>query len=87
MILLFHRWNYGKKCSKPLNSDCQVLHTIKDHNEHLPNMGWVERADSHLKLIYQKKRNQLEVAPLKNLFFPSCFEIGHEQFLWIQQRN
>ena len=51
MICYFIDGIMAKKCSKSLNSDCQVLHNIKDHNEHLPNMGWVERADSHLKLI------------------------------------
>ena len=38
-------------------------------------MAWARRADIHLELISQKRRNQLEIAPLKNLFLLAVLKL------------
>ena len=38
-------------------------------------MAWARRADIHLELICQKRRNQLEIAPLKNLFLLAVLKL------------
>ena len=40
-----------------------------------PNMGWVERAYSHLELVWPKRRNRLEVAQLKSIFFLAILKL------------
>ena len=41
-----------------------------------PNSGWVERAYSHLEMICQKRRNQMNIEnPLKELFFLALLKL------------
>ena len=46
-----------------------------------PNTGWVEKPYSHLELICQNRRNQLEVTSLKDLFFLAILKLDVKDFL------
>ena len=40
-----------------------------------PNTGWIERAYSYLELICAKRRNQMAIGTMANLFFLSVLKL------------
>ena len=46
-----------------------------------PNTGWIERSYSLLEIICQKRRNQMALETMRNLFFSGCTKAASQRLL------